>query len=141
MSQFTQVARATAESRWGRRLALSGSVLTIFVLAGLSPLQRATETVVFCFGGTLVAVGFRRRGPGDGARVPYAHVLPWVRCFFVLCLWEVLNWFGGQHGEWRTLSDLTTPALSTWPGRFLGASLWIWSGWWLLAADSDRAQP
>lgn len=136
MSQFTSAADERSASPWARRLAVTASALVILVLATLDPLQVSTELVVLGYGAVLVAIGVRRPGPGPNARVPYATVVPWLRLFFALCAWELFNWFNAPYGSWRTLSDLSSPALHTWLGRFLAASLWVWCGWWLLDAGT-----
>jgi len=138
MAEFGATLAAAAPARWRRAVGFVASVATIAGISVLAPLQRSTEAVVLVFGAGLVIIGGGRSGPGPKARLPYAVVLPWVRCFFVLCLWEVFNWFSKPYGGWHTLSDLSGPALSTWVGRLLGATVWVWCGWWLLAADSER---
>jgi hypothetical protein len=99
-SQFSSVGRdyALGRSRSRRWFGFAASAATIFALSLLPPLQRNTEIVVIVYGAVLVVVGLRHGGPGESARVAYHRVLPWVGCFFVLCPWEILNWFDKPYG-------------------------------------------
>lgn len=138
MSQLAAVARAVAATPGRRAFAFVGSIVTILGLAAAPSLTGGSLLIIVIYGGSIVLVGARRSGPGEGARITYASTVPWVRLFFLLCLWEILNWFNVPFGTWKTLSDLSDPALTTWLGRALGATVWVWCGLWLLAADAER---
>ena len=127
-----------------RRLALlaallAGGLAYAVVVGSFSRYSWPATAGIIGLGTVVVLVGWHgplRARPADG-RPPVAGTLAWIVLLVAGCLWE-LGALLGQPSittdsyAHPTISTLTDPLLSAWPGRSVLLLAWLALGWYLV---------
>jgi len=116
---------------------LGVGVLGYALAVGLTRGLTAPPQVIMAIFGWGLCFWLATSPPGRGAaprRLSLVGVLVWVVVALVLAGLELYNYSidAGRTWEHPTLSELTDPALDTFPVRFAATIAWLAAGWHLI---------